>query len=727
MQSETRCTPNPVRITALALPLLIALLAGCDASETESPPTHIATETSAATPVLPAAPWFEPPPDWDEQHPTMSPNAKLETHWLALAERDAHRAAGDGGGRGWLSEVISIEGDAAPRTIWTRAESDGERPSVPASSFHRFVIHYEVGPEGIAEGGLIFLSPEAFWFWSPAQAQSNEAPGFTTARMIAAEEDLPNVELIPGVELAVFRVTGRALLPGERIEFVYGAGARGAQVDRYAERRAEIMLAVDSDGNGFRKWVEDAPRLDIHGQAASRLVAFGPAEVAPGGAFEVVLSMVDRRGNRATWPDTQGGLDASFEFELSSDSTLGLATGLDPRHDGQGANDESRRIRLSVAPGTGTLRLIVRGRGAFEGFDAELPPIVVRESKERLVWGDLHGHTHYSDGTGTPADYFAYARDVAGLDVIALTDHDHWGPRALDERPDLMNAIFETTNSAEIPGSFITIPGYEWTSWIHGHRHVLFFDPTTDDPKTPSPPVFSSLDSATDRPDELWQALRGRDALTFAHHSAGEPVATNWAYPPDPILEPVTEIASVHGQSESQDVELAIRGGIPGNYVSDAIAHGYRLGFIGSGDSHDGHPGLAQIAAGQSGLAGLFTRQLDRKSVLDALRRRHTFATNGIRPFLSVSINDTPMGGTLTAAPGEAEATLSIRFEGTDVIERIELVRDGHRALIEGDGTRSIDLTRRIPALAPGETHYVRILQKNGGMAWSSPIFVDAE
>ena len=32
-----------------------------------------------------------------------------------------------------------------------------------------------------------------------------------------------------------------------------------------------------------------------------------------------------------------------------------------------------------------------------------------------------------SDGTGTPEDYFAYARDVAALDVIALTDHDHWG------------------------------------------------------------------------------------------------------------------------------------------------------------------------------------------------------------------------------------------------------------------------------------------------------------
>jgi len=32
--------------------------------------------------------------------------------------------------------------------------------------------------------------------------------------------------------------------------------------------------------------------------------------------------------------------------------------------------------------------------------------------------------------------------------------------------------------------------------------------------------------------------LRGKQALTFAHHSAGGPIATNWAIPPDPELEP---------------------------------------------------------------------------------------------------------------------------------------------------------------------------------------------
>ena len=33
----------------------------------------------------------------------------------------------------------------------------------------------------------------------------------------------------------------------------------------------------------------------------------------------------------------------------------------------------------------------------------------------RILWGDLHGHSNFSDGTGLPEDYFVYARDVAAL------------------------------------------------------------------------------------------------------------------------------------------------------------------------------------------------------------------------------------------------------------------------------------------------------------------------
>ena len=199
------------------------------------------------------------------------------------------------------------------------------------------------------------------------------------------------------------------------------------------------------------------------------------------------------------------------------------------------------------------------------------------------------------------------------------------------------------------------------------------------------------------------------------------------AFAPDPILEPVTEIVSVHGQSESPDVPAAVAGAIPGYFVLDTLRAGYRLGFIGSGDSHDGHPGLAQLASGRSGLAGLFTTALDRAHVLETLRDRRTFATNGIRPWMQVSIDGVPMGGSIAPGSMATESKLRIDYEATAPVERIELVRSGRVATLEHDGGLSHQVERRIPRLAEGEFHYVRILQSDGGLAWSSPIFAEAQ
>ena len=88
-------------------------------------------------------------------------------------------------------------------------------------------------------------------------------------------------------------------------------------------------------------------------------------------------------------------------------------------------------------------------RRTVAGLEAEVNPIVIRRARRRLVWGDLHGHSGVSDGTGTPEDYYAYARDVARLDVAVLTDHDHWGVRPLDADPTAQEAFWrERTGTA---------------------------------------------------------------------------------------------------------------------------------------------------------------------------------------------------------------------------------------------------------------------------------------
>lgn len=43
---------------------------------------------------------------------------------------------------------------------------------------------------------------------------------------------------------------------------------------------------------------------------------------------------------------------------------------------------------------------------------------------QEVYLGNLHSHTSFSDGSGTPAEAYAAAR-AAGLDFFAITEHNH--------------------------------------------------------------------------------------------------------------------------------------------------------------------------------------------------------------------------------------------------------------------------------------------------------------
>ena len=46
------------------------------------------------------------------------------------------------------------------------------------------------------------------------------------------------------------------------------------------------------------------------------------------------------------------------------------------------------------------------------------------QDKIQVFFGNSHSHTALSDGCGTPAKAYDHARDVAGLDYLAITEHD---------------------------------------------------------------------------------------------------------------------------------------------------------------------------------------------------------------------------------------------------------------------------------------------------------------
>ena len=585
----------------------------------------------------------------------------------------------DGGGRAWL-------------------ESQEPEP-IRAGERGRWSLVYEAGPLGIDDGGMLLLQVSPFWGWSTPQVVDPSAIGYTTVTTEAEGVDLVASAL--DQQLLGISISGRRLEAGETIRLVYGAGEAGAFADRFAERETRFWISVDGDGDGRRKLVAESPAIDVLAGPPARLVAHLPSTAEPGTPILLRLAVLDRFGNAGVDFTGPVALASSLPLEALGDSLVFEA------------EDHGLKKVEIIAPQEGVLRIAA---STADGLATESNPTAISANSPRLLWADLHGHSHFSDGTGTPEDYFAYARDVAGLDVVALTDHDHWGLEPLSQRPEMWQEIRRQVDLFHRPHQFVTVLGYEWTSWIWGHRHVLYFSNEGE--------ILSSVDPDYETPQQLWAALRGTRALTFAHHSAGGPIATNWTLAPDAEIEPVTEVVSVHGSSEAPDSPAAIYSPVASNFVRDVLDRGYRLGLIGSGDSHDGHPGLAHLASPSGGMAAILSSELTREGVREALRAKRVYATNGPRIILRVALDGKRMGSTVPS--GEIH-TLRGLVVGTAPLERVDLIRRGGQITSLAAGGRSFfSFDQEIRDTDAGDYLYLRAIQEDGGAAWSSPFFFDA-
>ena len=84
----------------------------------------------------------------------------------------------------------------------------------------------------------------------------------------------------------------------------------------------------------------------------------------------------------------------------------------------------------------------------------------------QLYFGDLHAHTSYSDGVGTPEMAYAAAK-AAGADFFATTDHNHCSYGQGWMTTANWADTLATADAFNEDGVFVTFPGYErWLPWM---------------------------------------------------------------------------------------------------------------------------------------------------------------------------------------------------------------------------------------------------------------------
>ncbi len=338
----------------------------------------------------------------------------------------------------------------------------------------------------------------------------------------------------------------------------------------------------------------------------------------------------------------------------------------------------------------------------------------------RIYRGDTHRHTEFSiDGRadGSLLQAYRYALDAADLDFLGVSEHNVFA-----QDIDYINWLVpQFSDLFHLPGSFVPIYTYERSlGYPNGHRNILVA-------KRGMPTLVRT--EAEIRGDEgaakLYAYLKRYNAIAISHTSATD-MGTDWR-DNDPDVEPLVEI--YQGDRYSSEYEGAPRAATrerpmtmgprvrAAGFVWNAWEKGYKLGVQASSDHISTHISYAATIATE------FTR----KGLLAAMRKRHSYAATD-----NIILDYRLQAGGREYLQGDiVEASLPfqlwIRVIGTAAIRQIDIIKNQTFVHNRQNLEREVSFIFKDNAVGPGENYYyVRVIQDDGEMAWSSPIWVTA-
>jgi hypothetical protein len=556
------------------------------------------------------------------------------------------------------------------------------------------------------------------------------------------------------------------LRAGDAVEVRYGdrsQGGRGFTPPLWVGSPERVRVSVDPRGTGEVTLLpnEALPWLHAEPGDPAEVAVILPSNTVVGEPAEALIVALDAHQNPVWQPDLrvtvrviEGDValhpwssdeprsqTSSVPSDEAATSSHSLPGGAEPPNLGA----DSVEVTLDDVTRWGSVRLrfvprapgIIRLRGqSLDGrlYASSNPSQCTAEAPaQRLYWGDLHSHSHYSwDATGTEDDHFRYARDVAGLEVYGNADHGESVSDAEWEEMIALNARHYK------PGTFVTLVGYENSFGAPYQHHNVFYRGERG----------ALIHSKQMSLPEFWKQATPGELLTIPHHTAGfgRPGGgprIDWAIKDDRFRKSV-EIYSSHGLSESYApdhplsldiVDFTFQGpGDPPSYVQDGWMTGQKMGVIASSDNHWSQPGKEGYGA-----MAVYAPSLTREAVFDAIARRQTYATTGSRILLEFAVNGVPMGGEVRLDAG-AQVEVSGHIVGTGPLRFVEVLRGDlerqtwevvHRQWFAGaSAPRESSINWTDPAPPSQGLYYVRVRQRDFvhgrvAMAWSSPVWVE--
>jgi hypothetical protein len=573
-----------------------------------------------------------------------------------------------------------------------------QRPLV-AGSFEEVTITYTAGDFGVDDTGAIKVSWRTASDSSRPQFTDPRGPNYTTAvasngARLALEYNRNNIR--PWVSTLLVRVTNGFLRKDDTLIVKLGdrhGGSPGYRLQTAVEDKFFFKVFADAFATYDFVEVPNAPWVELVPGRPARFKAILPTLRRIGQPFRLGVLAEDR------WGNVSDQVDRKLELRPSR-PVSGLPQAVVLR-----AGEGPRVVTGLIVETPGDVRIDLHDAASGERLARSNPLRIVADAPLLHYWGDLHGQSGETVGSGTAAQYFAFAKHKALLDIVGHQGNDFQIDDAFWAEINQLAAEYDK------PGEMVALPGYEWSgnTGMGGDRNVFFA--TEGRPIRRSSSVLLDKPASTDchHVDDLFEALAGEDAIVLAH--VGGRYA-DLAVGHDGRLERAVEVHSCWGTFEW--------------LLHDAFKLGHRVGVVCHSDDHKGRPGAAYPGASQFGAIGGLTcylmPALDRPNLFAALRQRRTYGTTGARLLLdvqarlpqgSVRFSDDPKLGPATETPcTSAEMGDVVRAAGHTVeiavdslgsapIERLTFF-NGPDAVAEVRGYRSDQLGCRIRVLFEG-------------------------
>ncbi|MFB6159858.1 MAG: DUF3604 domain-containing protein [Haloferacaceae archaeon] len=544
---------------------------------------------------------------------------------------------------------------------------------VVAGGYTAWTITYTAGELGLDDGGAVLVAfsqtsdvgdPQ---FDSPAAENYCRVETAADAR-VDAEYD-PRGHTRPMKHAVRITVRDGSVGPGETVTLRLGDrrdGSLGLQAQSFPERGFAFRVLVDAHNTGEFVALPDDLTVDVVPGAATDLAAVVPSTAAVGDEVELSVRAEDYWGNVATGFDGDVRVDAPPDLDAPDRVELAGGTGT-----------------ATVTPtATGVWRVRVRDDGG--DLAARSNPLVCEEAVDaHTFWGDIHGQSGETVGTGTVREYYRHLVDAAFLDFGAHAGNDF---QITDE---VWEEITAAVRAFHDPGEFVAFHCYEWSANTSlGGDHNVYF--RGDDPELNRSSNWLVADAddrhaGTHPVAELYDLYDGRDDVLVVPHQGGRPATLDVL---DPDLTPFVEIVSVWGVFEW--------------FAREAYDRGYPVGVVGGSDDHCGRPGTAppdnlDKHNVEGGLMAARADELTREGLWDAFTDRRVYATTGARILLDVAVDaggGTTMGGS-TSVPAEPELTVSVH--GTAPVAAVDLFRGSERVASRDltDGDDAVELRWR--------------------------------